>query len=70
MKKEANHEGLGWRQKFFLDYMNEFIAEHGDAERKFSIPRDETKTALSLEKRGLIRIVNKDFLCWLVVLAG
>ena len=44
---------LGWRQQAMLD----FISRHGLA-RSYSIHPDENRTARSLERRGLLRVID------------
>jgi hypothetical protein len=44
---------LGWRQKAMLDFVN----SHG-THRIYSINPTENNTAYSLEKRGLLRVIN------------
>lgn len=60
---------MGYRQKHMLDFIKRHVAFYNDASRIFSIARSEKKVALSLEKRGLIKIVNKNWECWQVKIA-
>jgi hypothetical protein len=64
-----NTKGLGYRQRHMLNFMKKYVTQYGDNERLFSIARDEKKTALCLENRGLVRIVNKNWECWQIKLA-
>lgn len=44
---------LGYRQKAMLS----FIAKHGEG-RTYSIHPDENSVALSLQRRGLLRVID------------
>ena len=43
----------------------DFIKRHGD-KKVYSIARSEKSRAVALEKKGLIRIINKNWECWQV----
>lgn len=64
-----NKKGLGWRQKAMLQFIERNVERYCDPTRTFSIHQDEKATALSLEKRGLIKIVNDGWDRWQVRMA-
>jgi hypothetical protein len=53
---ERNWKGLGYLQYQLLDWMDKYPFD-----QVFSIPKEWRRVALSLEKRNIIKIVNK---CW------
>lgn len=59
-----NIKGLGWRQRAMLAFMRRNTPPN--EERVFSIHKDERPTALSLQRRGLIRVVFDLTTCWQV----
>lgn len=64
-----NTKRLGWRQKAMLDFMDRHAERYCDPFRTYSIHKDERSVALSLQERGLIRIVNDCLGNWQVVRA-
>lgn len=52
-----NTKGLGYRQRHMLNYMKQHAQRYCDPFRTYSIERSERSVALSLQKRGLIKIV-------------
>ena len=57
-----NTQGLGWKQRHMLSYC---LRSHN----RHCIARGEEsrKVALSLERRGLIKIVDKAYECWVII---
>jgi hypothetical protein len=51
--KTHKQKGLGWRQRYMLDFM----IEHG-ADKTYTLDPGENVIALSLERRGLIKIID------------
>jgi len=54
-------KNLGYRQKFMLNCMD-------NTDKRYSIQdcNDQRRVAKSLEKRGLIKIVNQNWGCWII----
>lgn len=57
-------KGLGWRQRHMLAFVN----KHGQDGRRFHIAnsRDERRVAESLQRHGLIKIIDKAYSCWMI----
>lgn len=45
---------LGWRQQQMLD----FVKKHHKPNQVFSVHPDENRVAISLEKKGLINVID------------
>lgn len=60
---------LGYLQQHMINFVRMYA--NGDRQRFFHIARDrETRrVAKSLEKKGLIRITNTAYECWVIALA-
>lgn len=65
----VNEKGLGWRQIHMLGFARRTQAEANSAQQ-FHIANDagERRVALSLQRRGLLRIVNNAYENWMVAL--
>ena len=61
MPVKRNWKGLGWRQQQLVDHMGKFPYGH-----HFSIHKGWRKVALSLQKRGIIKIVNDGWTNWTI----
>jgi hypothetical protein len=63
---EKEHRSLGYLQIDMLSFIRRNA--NGDKAKRFSIQRDSTtrRVAKSLERRGLIRILDIATECWMV----